>query len=55
MFMKLIKILTGIFVFWFLFDSLHRLQRRNMNIHRVRGNDDGRTRRKFVESCIVKQ
>ncbi len=54
-FMRLIKFLTGIFVFWFLFDSLHRLQRRNVKIHRVRGNDDGRTPRKFVESRIVKE
>ncbi len=54
-FMRLIKFLTGIFVFWFLFDSLLRLQRRNANIHRVRRRDDGRTRRKFVESRIVKE
>ena len=54
-FMKLIKILTGILVFWLLFDSLNRLHKRSLNVNRIRRDDGGRTPRKYVESHVVNE
>lgn len=54
-FMRLIRILTGILVFWLLFDSLHRLFSRGLNVNRIERDDNGRIPRKYVESHIVKE
>lgn len=52
-FVKLIKILTGIFVIWLIFHSLHQLVRKNTTARTIKQGDTNHTRRKFVESHIV--
>ncbi len=54
-FVKLIKILTGIFVFWLIFRSLHQLGRRNRTARTIKQGDNSHTRRKFVESRVVER
>ncbi len=54
-FVKLIKILTGIFVIWLIFHSLHQLVRKNKTAHTINQSDNSHTRRKFVESHIVER
>jgi len=54
-FVKLIRILAGIFVIWLIFHSLHQLIRKNKTAHTINQGDNSHTRRKFVESHIVER
>jgi len=52
-FVKLLRILTGIFIFLLIFQLLQRLSRGKTTAHKVNQGDNGDSRRKFVESQVV--
>jgi len=52
-FVKLLRILTGIFIFLLIFQLLQRLSRKKTTAHKVNQGDNGDSRRKFVESQVV--
>jgi len=52
-FVKLLRILTGIFIFLLIFQLLQRLSRKKTAAHKVNQGDNGDSRRKFVESQVV--
>jgi len=54
-FVKLIRILTGIFVIWLIFHTLYQLVRKNKTAHTIKQDDNSHTHRKFVESHIVER
>jgi len=54
-FVKLIKILTGILIFWLIFQLLQQLGRKKSTTYKINQDDNNQTRRKYVESHEVEK